>query len=32
MARCSQAVPSLQAVSKRQLASCFLHHDKAEAE
>jgi peptide/nickel transport system ATP-binding protein len=32
MDRCAQAVPSLQAVSNRQLASCFLHHDKAEAE
>jgi peptide/nickel transport system ATP-binding protein len=31
MARCSQAVPSLQPVAANQLASCFLHHDKAEA-
>jgi peptide/nickel transport system ATP-binding protein len=32
MERCSIAVPSLQPVSANQLASCFLHHDKAEAE
>jgi oligopeptide/dipeptide ABC transporter ATP-binding protein len=30
MARCSTAVPSLQPVAANQLASCFLHHDKAE--
>jgi len=30
MARCSAAVPSLQPVAANQLASCFLHHDKAE--
>jgi peptide/nickel transport system ATP-binding protein len=30
MARCSAAVPSLQPVAARQLASCFLHHDIAE--
>ena len=30
MARCSAAVPSLQPVASNQLASCFLHHDKAE--
>ena len=32
MERCSIAVPSLQPVSANQLASCFLHHDKAETE
>jgi hypothetical protein len=32
MERCAIAVPSLQAVSPNQLASSFLHHDKAEAE
>ena len=30
MARCSAAVPSLQPVDDRQLASCFLYHDEAE--
>jgi peptide/nickel transport system ATP-binding protein len=30
MARCASAVPSLQPVGASQLASCFLHHDKAE--
>ena len=30
MARCSAAVPSLEPVGDRQLASCFLHHDEAE--
>ena len=30
MARCSLDVPSLQPVGASQLASCFLHHDKAE--
>jgi peptide/nickel transport system ATP-binding protein len=30
MAHCSAAVPSLQPVAARQLASCFLHHDVAE--
>jgi len=32
MDRCAHSTPSLQIVSHRQLASCFLHHDKAEAE
>jgi peptide/nickel transport system ATP-binding protein len=32
MERCSAAVPKLEPVAARQLASCFLHHDKAEAE
>ncbi len=32
MARCSQAVPKLLPVGGRQLASCFLHNDQAEAE
>jgi peptide/nickel transport system ATP-binding protein len=32
MERCSAAVPSLQPVAARQLASCFLHHDQAEPE
>ena len=32
MERCSQAVPKLEPVAANQLASCFLHHDKAEAE
>ncbi|HZP98419.1 MAG TPA: ABC transporter ATP-binding protein [Reyranella sp.] len=32
MPRCPSAVPSLQPVGSRQLASCFLHHDEAEAE
>jgi peptide/nickel transport system ATP-binding protein len=31
MPRCSAAVPSLEPVGRSQLASCFLHHDKAEA-
>jgi oligopeptide/dipeptide ABC transporter ATP-binding protein len=31
MARCSVEVPSLQPVTSNQLASCFLHHDVAEA-
>jgi oligopeptide/dipeptide ABC transporter ATP-binding protein len=31
MARCSVDVPSLQPVAPNQLASCFLHHDVAEA-
>jgi oligopeptide/dipeptide ABC transporter ATP-binding protein len=31
MARCSVDVPSLQPVAPSQLASCFLHHDVAEA-
>ena len=30
MTRCSADVPSLQPVGPSQLASCFLHHDKAE--
>jgi peptide/nickel transport system ATP-binding protein len=30
MPRCSADVPSLQPVGPSQLASCFLHHDKAE--
>jgi oligopeptide/dipeptide ABC transporter ATP-binding protein len=30
MPRCSAAVPRLKAVTDRQLASCFLHHDEAE--
>jgi len=32
MERCSIAVPSLQPVAAHQLASCFLHSDKAEVE
>ena len=32
MERCSAAVPKLEPVAACQLASCFLHHDKAEAE
>ena len=32
MERCSAAVPKLEPVAANQLASCFLHHDKAEAE
>jgi peptide/nickel transport system ATP-binding protein len=32
MERCSAAVPKLEPVAASQLASCFLHHDKAEAE
>jgi oligopeptide/dipeptide ABC transporter ATP-binding protein len=32
MERCSVAVPKLEPVAASQLASCFLHHDKAEAE
>jgi oligopeptide/dipeptide ABC transporter ATP-binding protein len=32
MERCSAAVPKLEPVAPSQLASCFLHHDKAEAE
>ena len=31
MPRCSADVPSLQPVGPSQLASCFLHHDKADA-
>jgi peptide/nickel transport system ATP-binding protein len=31
MPRCSQAVPALKPVSTNQLASCFLHHDEADA-
>src|SRR5262249_40912741 len=30
--RCAAGVPSLQPVAGKQLASCFLHHDQAEAE
>jgi peptide/nickel transport system ATP-binding protein len=32
MERCSSAVPKLEPVAAHQLASCFLHHDKAETE
>ena len=32
MDRCAAAVPTLQPVAPRQLASCFLHHDQAEPE
>ena len=32
MERCSAAAPKLEPVAARQLASCFLHHDMAEAE
>ena len=32
MERCSSAVPKLEPVAAHQLASCFLHHDKAEEE
>src|SRR5437763_719792 len=32
MERCSAAVPKLEPVAANQLASCFLHHDEAEAE
>jgi peptide/nickel transport system ATP-binding protein len=32
MERCSTAVPSLQPVGTSQLASCFLHHERAEPE
>ncbi len=31
MARCSTAVPKLMPVGTSQLASCFLHHEKADA-
>ena len=31
MARCSTAVPSLEPVGANQLASCFLHSEKAES-
>jgi peptide/nickel transport system ATP-binding protein len=31
MERCSAAVPSLRPVTPAQLASCFLHHDEADA-
>jgi peptide/nickel transport system ATP-binding protein len=32
MPRCSAAVPALRKVTPTQLASCFLHHEEAEAE